>query len=358
MHTRVRTLAALTVRNLWYFIMKNISKPSILHCQTRRSRPIFEMSMKFVVAICTLLFSVMSSNVLAKPIELVVPYAPGGFTDRLARLVAAELSKKWNEQVIVLNKTGAGSLLAMKYVADQSEPDGRTILMGSLGYLTMQYRSGGAPFNPGDLAPTVFLGSVPSVLYINAAIPAKDLKEFIEWGKKKTGGVAFGTSGQASSPHLNAEDLSARTGLPILIVPFSGSGASVPAAAGGHIDAVFESTGSRGQVKGGKLKALFVGNDKPISSWQELPTAEKAGVPGFRAGSWFGLFVNAKTPTPIQEKINKDVNDVLKSPAIVELSAQMDFFAKGGSRGDFIQFLTDEKKRLGQLIKERGINVE
>jgi tripartite-type tricarboxylate transporter receptor subunit TctC len=309
-------------------------------------------------AACTLLLALPFTQAYARPIELVVPYAPGGFTDRLARLVASELSKKWNEQVLVLNKTGAGSLIAMKYVIDQNETEGRTILMGSLGYLTLQFRGGGSPFNADALAPTVFLGSVPSVLYINAAIPVETLAEFIAWGRKKPGGVAFGTSGQASSPHLNAEDLAARTGLPLIVVPFQGSGASIPAAAGGHIDAVFESTGSRGQVKGGKLKALFVGNDRPLASWPELPTAEAAGVPGFRAGSWFGLFVHAKTPAAVQERINRDVNEALKAATITELSAQMDFFVKGGSKADFARFLADEKKRLEQLIKERRIHVE
>lgn len=331
-----------------------------MHSVSRFFRRLARAGLSSFAAVCAcfLLIALPCVPAQAKPVELVVPYAPGGFTDRLARLVAAELSKKWGEQVIVLNKTGAGSLLAMKYVIDQAETEGRTILMGSLGYLTMQYRSGGAPFHPNELAPTVFLGSVPSVLYINAAIPADTLAEFIGWGKKKPGGVAFGTSGQASSPHLNAEDLAARSGLPILVVPFQGSGASIPAAAGGHIDAVFESTGSRGQVKGGKLKALFVGNDRPLASWPELPTAEAAGVPGFRAGSWFGLFVHAKTPAAVQDRINRDVNDALKSAAIAELSAQMDFFVKGGSKDDFSRFLAGEKKRLEQLIKERKINVE
>ncbi|MBI2726767.1 MAG: tripartite tricarboxylate transporter substrate binding protein [Polaromonas sp.] len=293
-----------------------------------------------------------------KPIELVVPYAAGGFTDAIARHVADALSKKWGEPVVVVNKTGAASVVGIRYAIDQGGVDGRTILLGSLGYITTQFQSRGAPFDVKALVPVVYLGSTPSVLYIRSNIPATNYREFAEWARKKADGVAFGTSGVASSPHLNAEELAAMSGFKLLSIPYPGSSASIPAMAGGHIDAVFESSGSRSMAETGKIRALMVGSEKPLASWPELPTAEAAGLKGFRSGSWFGLFLPAKTPPELQARLGADVNAVLASPQLQETFRQMDFISGGGRPEAFVQFLEAEKAKLGALIKSRNIRVD
>lgn len=294
----------------------------------------------------------------ARTIELVVPYAAGGFTDALARHVADALSKRVGEPVVVVNKTGAASVVGIRYAIEQGGTDGRTILLGSLGYITTQFQSRGAPFDPKALAPVVLLGTTPSILYVRASIPAKNYQEFVAWGRKQPSGVSFGTSGVASSPHLNAEDLAAISGFQMLAVPYPGSSASMPAMAGGHIDAVFESSGSRALVETGKIKALLVGSDKPLASWPEVPTAKAAGVPGFRSGSWFGLFLPAKTPARLQNKLNADVNAVLASAELAEHFRQMDFNAAGGTPEVFSKFLDAEKAKLGRLISTRHIHLD
>ncbi|WP_423455017.1 Bug family tripartite tricarboxylate transporter substrate binding protein [Ottowia sp. VDI28] len=300
----------------------------------------------------------MASQANAKTIELVVPYAAGGFTDALARHVADALSKRIGEPVVVVNKTGAASVVGIRYAIEQGGTDGRTILLGSLGYITTQFQRRGAPFDPKALAPVVLLGATPSVLYVRASIPAKNYQEFVEWARKQPSGISFGTSGVASSPHLNAEDLAATSGFQILAVPYAGSSASMPAMAGGHIDAVFESSGSRALVETGKIKALLVGSDKPLASWPEVPTAEAAGVPGFRSGSWFGLFLPAQTPASLRKKLNADINAVLTSAELAERFRQMDFNAAGGTPEAFSKFLEAEKAKLGHLISTRHIHVD
>lgn len=298
-----------------------------------------------------------SGVVLARPVELLVPYPAGGFTDVMARAVAQDLSRLWNEPVIVTNKPGANSVVAIRHAIEQGGADGRLILLGSFGYLTMQFQSRGAPFDPKALAPVVLLGSTASVLYVRGSIPAATVQEFVAWGRK-AGGVSFGTSGVASSPHLDAEEFAARTGLGMTHVPFAGSSASIPALAGGHVDAVFDSAASRAMVRAGKIRALMVGDDTALPDWPELPTAREAGLPGFRSGTWFGLFVNARTPRALQRKLNEDVNKVL---ATVELRArltQMDFAVKAGGQEAFEQFLVSEQKKLETLIRTRHINVD
>lgn len=326
----------------------------------RRGQPLPVLGVRriFLKALWALAFVCMGGTSHAKPIELVVPYAAGGFTDAVARHMADALSKKWGEPVVVVNKTGAASVVGIRYAIDQGTADGRTILLGSLGYITTQFQSRGAPFDVKALAPVAYLGSTPSVLYIRADIPANNYREFAEWARKKPDGVAFGTSGVASSPHLNAEELAATSGFRLLSIPYPGSSASIPAMAGGHIDAVFESSGSRSMVETGKIRALMVGSEKPLASWPELPTADAAGVKGFRSGSWFGLFLPAKTPVDLQLKLNADVNAVLASPAIQETFRQMDFIAGGGRPEAFVQFLDAEKRKLGALIKSRNIRVD
>lgn len=307
------------------------------------------------LAFCSLL---LMGHAIARNIELVVPYAAGGFTATLARHIADALSERIGEPVIVVNKTGAASVVGIRYAIDQGGEDGRTILLGSLGYITTQFQSRGAPFDPQALAPVVYLGATPSVLYVRANIPATTYKEFVEWGRKKPGGVVFGTSGVASSPHLNAEDLAATSNFQILAVPYAGSSASMPAMAGGHIDAVFESSGSRALADAGKIRALMVGSDKPLTSWPEVPTSEAAGIPGFRSGSWFGLFLPAKTPADIRKKLNTDVNAVLTSTVLTERFQKMDFHPAGGTPEAFMQFLDAEKAKLGNLIRTRNIHVD
>jgi tripartite-type tricarboxylate transporter receptor subunit TctC len=289
-----------------------------------------------------------------KTMELVIPLAPGGAMDATGRAVADELSRRINEPVVVLNKPGAGTMIGTRFVAEQGSTDGRTLLLGAMAMTTTEFQAG-APFNIADLAPVAYVGWQVTVLYVRATLPVNTMAEFIQWAKASSNGVNFGSSGNGSTPHLAAEQVAARTGIKITHVPFAGSSAFIPALVGGHIDAVFDAPSTRSLVKAGKLKALMVGSSKPIADWPELATADAAGLPGFRSGGWYGVFVPARTPIDVQQKLNTEINAVLNVAAVRDKFATLGVEPAGGSPADFNHLINTERDRLRQLVKSRNL---
>lgn len=287
-------------------------------------------------------------------VEITVPYPAGGFTDILTRSLSDEVGRRLGEPVIVANRPGANSVLAMRQVIEHGAADGSSIILGSLGYLTTQWQRAGAPFDRSALSPIVFAGSTPVVLYIRADIPATTAREFVAWAKTQPS-VSFGTSGPASSPHLSAENFCGVTGVKMLHVPFAGSPATLAALAGGHIDAAFDSVASRTMLATGRVRALMQGDRDPLPQWPELPTPAQAGLPGTGFSSWFGYFVPARTPAAVQDRLNGEFNAAMRSPAVHARLQQLCLVHGGGSRAEFASFLVAENERLGQLIHSRHI---
>ena len=294
----------------------------------------------------------------AKPIELVVPSAPGGSTDALARVIAEELAKKWNEPVLVVSKPGAGVTVAARYVMEQPA-DGRTLFLGTavMGVVPFQKV---VPFDFNLLSPVIALYNTPSVLYVRASLPVNNVREFIAWAKKNPAGVSFGSTGVGSTTHIDAENFAATTGITMVHVPYSGSSATFPAMAGDHIDAAFASPSMNSQIaKGGsRVKALMVGSDKPLTAWPDVPIVEKGLMGDYRADNWGGIFLLAKTTAPILDRINQDINAVLEMPVVREKFNNFALVPMGGPRGAFVSFLASERTRLGALIKTRNIPIE
>lgn len=291
----------------------------------------------------------------AGSIDMVIPLAAGGAMDAAGRAVADEWGKRRQEPVVVLNKPGAGTLLGTRFVAEQGSADGRTVLLGAMAMTTTEFQKGGAAFDIAQLAPVVYAGWQLTVLYVRADVPANTLAEFVQWAKGRPNGVAFGSSGNGSTPHLAAEQLAAMTGIPMTHVPYNGSSAYIPALLGGHIDAVFDAPSRRALVKEGKLKALLVGTNKPLPDWPELPTADAAGLPGFRTGGWYGVFVPARTPADVHKRLNAELNAVLASPAVREKFMALGIEPAGGTPAEFAQLIETERERLRRLVKSRSI---
>jgi len=294
--------------------------------------------------------------VRAQSTEMVIPIAAGGAMDAAVRAIGGELSKKWQEPVVPVNKPGAGMVLGVKYLLGLN-PEGRSLLAGGLPMTTIQYRTGGAPFDFAELAPVAYLGWQGTVLYIRATIPANTVAEFVQWSKTQPQGVLFASSGVGSSPHIAAEEFAATTGMRMTHVPYTGSGAFTPAILGGHVDAVFDAPSSRVHVQAGRLKALMVGASRPLANWPELPTSEQAGLPGFKSGTWYGFFTSAKTPPAVRGRLNADINDTLRLAAVRERLDQLGIEPIGGSEEAFGKLLKAEHDRLGQIIKSRNIEI-
>lgn len=296
-------------------------------------------------------------GVAAKSIEMVVPIAPGASTDALSRIAAEELGKRLGEPIVVINKPGGGITLAARYVAEQPA-DGRTLFMGTAVMSTVPSQKN-VPFDVHAFAPIAPVYSTPSVLYVRASIPANTPREFIEWARAQPQGVSFGSSGVGSATHIDAEALAAVAGYKMVHVPYGGSAATIPAMGGDHLDAGFASPSMRSVIqKGTKVKAIMVGSDKPLADWPDLPTVDARLLGNFRAENWAGVFVLAKTPVAIQDKLNAELNAALSQPSVKERFATFSVAPVGGTREAFAKFLETDRTRLGNVIKSRGINLD
>jgi len=290
----------------------------------------------------------------AKQGELVIPLAAGGAMDQAGRALADEMGRRAGEPIIVINRPGAGTMLGTRFVAEQGSADGRTLLLGAMAMTTSEFQPG-TPFNLAELAPVAYVGWQVIVMYVRADLPANNMAEFVQWAKANPKGVAFGSSGNGSTPHLAAEQVASRTGIKMVHVPFSGSSAFIPALVGGHIDAVFDAPSTRGLVRSGKLKAIMVGTGKSLPDWPELPGADASGLAGFRSGGWYGVLVPARTPVDIQRKLNEEVNAALAAPPVRDKLLSLGIEPGSGSPADFAAIINTERERLRQLVKSRNI---
>lgn len=287
--------------------------------------------------------------------EMVIPIAAGGSMDQMSRAIAEGLSTALGEPVVAVNKPGAGTVIGLRDVANETSTDGRKFVISGIGYTTLQFKQDGPPFDKTKLKPVMYIGWQPTVLFTRTGIPADTVEELVAWAKKNHTSVNFASSGIGSSPHIAAEQFAAMTGVSITNVPMAGSSAFVPALAGGHVDAVFDAPATRSMVEAGRLKALMVGLDAPLPDWPELPTSTSTGLNGLRAGTWYGVFVPATTPDNVVADLNQAFNKALATDVVKEKSQAFGIVLAGGSPDDFVKFLDSEQQRIGTLVKERGI---
>lgn len=302
-----------------------------------------------------LALSLAAAIACAKPIELVVPIAPGGSSDALSRLVADELSRRLGEPVVVMSKPGGGNTVAARYVLDQPA-DGRTLMMATAVLSVVPFQKP-IPFDYNALVPVIGVYNTPSVLFVRASLPANNFKEFMEWARKEPNGVSFGSTGVGSTTHIDAEALSAAASFKMVHVPYAGSSQTFTAMGGDHIDAAFGSPSMILQAgkQGNKVKPLLVGSDKPLAAAPQVPGVDPALLGDFRSENWGAVFVSAKTPPAVQEKLNRDIAAVLALPAIRERFATFMVQPIGGTRAEFESFLKQDRARIGGVLQTRGI---
>ncbi len=294
----------------------------------------------------------------AKPIEIVVPIAPGGSVDTLARVIADELGKRLGEPVVVISKPGAGVAVAARYVMDQPA-DGRTLLVGTAVLSTVPFQKP-PPFDFNAIVPVTGVYNTPSVLFVRASLPVNNVKEFVEWARNNPKGVSFGSTGVGSTTHIDAESLAAVANFKMVHVPYAGTAQTFTAMGGDHIDAAFGSPSMVAQAskQGGKVRALMIGSDKPLASDPPVPGVDKAVLGAFRADNWAAIFVSAGTPVDVQEKLNAELIAVLATPAVRDRFSAFLVQPMGGARAQFEQFLREERARIGALLQSRGIAIQ
>lgn len=292
-----------------------------------------------------------------KPVTLVVPYTAGGLTDVLARVVAPRLAEKWGQNVVVENRAGGGTTIGTGHVA-RAAGDGHTLLMTAFGYIGNQIMVPNLPYDPKALVPLAMVSDSPSVLYVSAKLPVQSLADLIAYGKANPGKLTFASSGNASSPHIAAEQFADMAGLQIVHVPYKGNGPAINDLLGGQVDALFDSPATMSHVATGKLKVLGHGYSAPNPRMPSVPPISKAGIASlarFEAGGWFGIFIPSAAPEPLQQRIYQDIRAVLELKDTREAIARTGTDPKIMTRAEFASYLQSELERWTPVIRSRNI---
>ena len=303
----------------------------------------------------------------SKPVRIVVPFAPGGTTDILARAVAPELSKAFGQQFIVDNRAGAGGNVGAEIVA-RSPGDGYTLLMGTVGTHGINralYPK--LPYDPiKDFVPITLVAAVPNVMEMNAD-KARELKinsvqDFIAYAKSHPGKLSMASSGSGTSIHLAGELFKTMSGSFMTHIPYRGSGPALLDLVAGNTDVMFDNLpSSMQQIKAGKLKPLAVTSAQRSPALPNVPTVEEAGgasFKGYEASSWFGLLAPAGTPPDVVSRIQQEVAKSLGTPAIKEKLLAQGAMPSGNSPADFARLIDSEHKKWAQVVKASGAKVD
>ena len=295
-----------------------------------------------------------------RPIKFVVAAPAGSSIDVLARAIGDKLKDKLGQPVVVDNRPAAGGTLATDLVA-KSASDGYTMLMsfnGPLAFAPHLYSK--LPYDPQkDLAPVVITSSQPNVLAVSASLPAKSLRELVDYAKANPGKLSYASVGNGSSSHLTMELLKTTAGIDIVHVPFNGSPPAVTATVQGETQLMFAVMQPlQAQVQAGKLRALAVTTARRSALLPDLPTIAEAGYPGFEALAWNGVLVAAGTPQPVVARLNADINAILKEPSVKSTLNAQGFELVGGTPEDFAHLIKSESDKWAPVIKRTGAKVD
>ncbi len=298
-----------------------------------------------------------------KPVRVLVPAPPGSSLDVIVRLLGEKLKDRWKQPVVVDNKAGAGGMLGMDVVA-KAAPDGYTLGIGFNGPVAFApYMVKKMPYDPAkQLLPIVLTTSQPNVLAVQASNPAKTLPEFVAWAKQQGNKLSYGSVGNGSSSHLTMELFKSVAGIDAVHVPYAGSPPAATSLAAGETQALFAvEPALLPLVQGGRIRLIATTSLKRSEATQDLPTVAESGLPGtagFEALAWNGLFAPAGTPPDVVERINADVNAVMKEPAVRETLARQGLIVGGGTPAEFKAFIDSESRKWGAIIRKVGITVE
>jgi tripartite-type tricarboxylate transporter receptor subunit TctC len=294
-----------------------------------------------------------------RPVRLVVPFPPGGGTDNVGRILNARLSEVWGQQVIIENRGGAGSNIGNEVVA-RAAPDGYTMLFAAFPLAVNKFIYGTLAYDPvADLAPVTLIGSFPNILVVPNSSPVKSVSDLIAHVKANRGDITYGSSGIGTSPHLNGELFSRIIGVEMTHVPYRGAGPATVDLIGGRLTFMFNTSGAlMPHVQSGRLRALAVSSAKRFSAVPELPTVAESGVAGFDVSSWYALFVPARTPDAIVQKMNADAVAVMREPQVRQRIEGLGLEVVASTPDEMAAFLKTEMAKWEPVIKAAGITAQ
>jgi tripartite-type tricarboxylate transporter receptor subunit TctC len=318
---------------------------------------------------CAAVSAVLAATLLAcpgraqdypsRPVRVIVPFAPGGPNEIIARLVAQRLSETLGQPFIVENRPGAGGNIGTDLVA-KSAPDGYTLLSAGPGSLVINPLLGAAPYDTArDFAPVAIMATAPNALVVHPSVPARTVRELIALARSRPDELNYASGGVGSTPHLAAALFAAMAGIRIVHVPYKGTGPAVTDLLGGQVQvAVLGIPTVLPYIRSGKLRALAVTGKRRSAELPDVPTVEEAGVAGYEVSPWYGLLAPAATPRPIIAVLSAEVTKIVRSPGLVEKLAAQGAEPAGGTPEEFAAYLRAEAARWGRVIRDNDIHTK
>jgi tripartite-type tricarboxylate transporter receptor subunit TctC len=305
-------------------------------------------------------FAAQESSYPSRPIRIIAQFQPGTSTDILARIVAQKLTESWAQQVVVDNRPGAGAVVGTE-IGARAAPDGYTLTMGvssAFGINPTLYAK--LPYDAiRDFAPIANIALTPQTLVASPSYAGKSVKELVALAKAKPGGINYASLGSGSTSHLTMEMFKSTAGIQLNHVPYKGSPAAHADVMGGQVPIMFDAIpATLPHIKSGRLRGLGIGTLTRSAFLPDLPTIAEAGYPGFEAVGWIGIVAPAKTPAPVLDKLNAEMNRMLNQPDVKQRLDSLAFTPVGGTRAEFAAFMKAEIAKWGKAVKESGAKAE
>jgi len=295
-----------------------------------------------------------------KPVRIVVPFAAGGPTDVVARVLAPRLAAGLKRTVIVENRVGATGAIGAAHVA-KSAPDGDTLLLGTSSIMAANPNlTANLPFDPvGDFTPISLVATVENILVVHPSVPAKSVKELVAYAKANPGKLSYASSGVGSTYHLGAEMFRSMTGIEWTHVPYKGAAPAIQDVLAGHVPVMFDNASSAIQnMKAGRVRALGVASLRRYPALPELPTIAEEGLPGYETTIWIALFVPSKTPAAQVQLLNREVQAAVNSAEYKERLQGLDMQPRVSSPQELADYLKSDLAKWARVVKDAGIKPE
>jgi tripartite-type tricarboxylate transporter receptor subunit TctC len=300
-----------------------------------------------------------ADNYPSRPIRMVVPFAPGGGSDIVGRIVGIKLTEAWGQQVVVDNRAGGNANIGALVVA-KAPTDGYTLLLGNANFTINPALIKDMPFNPvKDFAPVTLLANVTNMLAVHSSLPVKSVKELIAYAKARPGQLNFASPGAGTSSHLGGELFRSMAGIDVVAIHYKGATPAMTDLIGGQVSFTITSMLSvMPHVKSGRLRALGVTTLKRSPAMPELPTIAESGLPGFEATNWYGVLTTAGTPKPIVDRLNQELVRIVATPDVREKFSQQGAEPETDTPAEFERFIKAEITKWAKVVREAGIKPE
>ncbi|GAA4408637.1 Bug family tripartite tricarboxylate transporter substrate binding protein [Quisquiliibacterium transsilvanicum] len=324
-----------------------------------RATRMVRIGRRLLAAFCLMTSAGAFAQFPSRPVTIIVPATPGGILDQSSRLVAHELAPLIGQPVVVENRAGGGQIIGMQALL-RAEPDGHTMVMGSVGPNAANYSLySKLPYGPADFAPVAHVVSMSNVLLVHPGVPARTVQELVALAKASPGKLSVASSGNGTSSHLAAEMLKWRAGIDLVHVPYKGAAPAMGDLLGGQVQVMVDNLiTALPQIKAGKLRALAVTAGQRVPELPDVPTVAESGYPGFEVTVWVGLLTQAKSPPEAVAYLHQNIAKVLAMPHVRQRLAEMGGASLPMSATEFGGFIQRETEKWGTVVRQAGIKVD